>query len=192
MLASSHGVRQRLVEALRDEVAPVLALPILRMTAMRRIVLQVFWWRRVVRTDPALVRPDNLGKCRIVIAVLTFLMCANVLLPSSSLVAPAPIKNHLQPQESNCEEWEKVEEYIPLTQTRWNSLNVNRGLPTASRTVHDDAHSPKLLGIKRHFGLILDTPTDFPKPGRVAGFSEPAVDRLNSYLHRGIAWNCTT
>ena len=42
MLASSHGVRKRLVEALRDEVAPVLALPILRMTAMRRVVLQVF------------------------------------------------------------------------------------------------------------------------------------------------------
>ena len=46
MLASSHGVRKRLVKALRDEVAPVLALPILRMTAMRRGVLQVFWWRR--------------------------------------------------------------------------------------------------------------------------------------------------
>jgi hypothetical protein len=46
MLTSSHGVRKRLVEALRGDIARTIVLPILWMTAMRRGVLQVFWWRR--------------------------------------------------------------------------------------------------------------------------------------------------
>ena len=38
MLASSHGVRKRLVEALRGDVAPTLVLPILWMTVIHQIL----------------------------------------------------------------------------------------------------------------------------------------------------------
>ena len=74
------------------------------------------------------------------------------------LVVLSPVEYHLQPQKANREEWEEVEEHVPVTQPWRNCLNVNRCLPAAIRTLHNDSHTPKLLGIQGHFGLILHMP----------------------------------
>ncbi len=108
---------------------------------------------------------------------------ADKLVRLRGFIAASPAKKRPQPQNSDQEKREKIDEQVPAAKPRRSHLDIRHSFSAALRSLEQHAHPPHLLGVERNLGFELRAATQLLTRRRMAGFRKPPGYWLNSDFH---------